>query len=159
MVQDLTRARNRLGKFLLRHSLVYGGGSTWTDRHQRWLANISFEDKALASTFMHYRATLNLRDTALEAVEEDLKAYFRTEPLGEAVLRLGAYRGVTHMGALCLGAEVFDWRPLPQGPLVHELHRPYLLGALQRAVHPPGLDHPCRQLPHPRPTHRGGLVL
>ena len=99
MVADLTRARNRLGKFLLRHSLIYRGGSTWTDRHQRWLANVHFEDKALASTFIHYRATVNLRDTTLEAVEEDLKAYFRTEPFAQAVLRLGAYRGVTHMGA------------------------------------------------------------
>ena len=114
MVADLTRARNRLGKFLLRHSLIYRGGSTWTDRHQRWLANVHFEDKALASTFMHYRATVNLRDTTLEAVEEDLKAYFRTEPFGQAVLRLGAYRGVTHMGGLCLGAEVFDWARFPK---------------------------------------------
>lgn len=114
MVQDLTRARNRLGKFLLRHSLVYRGGSNWTHRHQSWLANISFEDKALASTFMHYRATVNLRETTLEAVEADLAGYFATEPFGDAVLRLGAYRGVTRMGALCLGAEVFDWARFPK---------------------------------------------
>jgi len=114
MVQDLTRARNRLGKFLLRHSLVYRGGSTWTDRHRRWLAGLSFEDKALASTFMHYRATVNLRETTLDAVEADLAGYFTTQPFGDAVLRLGAYRGVTHMGGLCLGAEVFDWARFPK---------------------------------------------
>jgi transposase len=114
MVQDLTRARNRLGKFLLRHSLVYRGGSTWTDRHRRWLAGLSFEDNALASTFMHYRATVNLRETTLDAVEADLAGYFTTQPFGDAVLRLGAYRGVTHMGALCLGAEVFDWARFPK---------------------------------------------
>ena len=113
MVEDLTRARNRLGKFLLRHSLVYRGGSTWTIRHQRWLANVQFEGRALAATFTHYRATVNLRDTTLEAIEADLASYFRTEPFGDAVLRLGAYRGVTTMGALCLGAEVFDWRRFP----------------------------------------------
>ena len=114
MVQDLTRARNRLGKFLLRHSLVYRGGSNWTDRHRRWLAGLAFEDQALASTFMHYRATVNLRETTLEAVEADLEGYFTTEPFGDAVLRLGAYRGVTHMGGLCLGAEVFDWARFPK---------------------------------------------
>jgi transposase len=48
MVQDLTRARNRLGKFLLRHSLVYRGGSNWTDRHQRWLANVHFRGQGPA---------------------------------------------------------------------------------------------------------------
>ena len=34
MVQDLTRARNRLGKFLLRHGRVWRGGSTWTHKHE-----------------------------------------------------------------------------------------------------------------------------
>jgi transposase len=114
MVEDLTRARNRLTKFLLRHSLVYRGGSNWTIRHERWLSGLHFdEDKALASTFAHYRSTVQLRDRAREAVEDDLRGYFSTDPFADAVARLGAYRGVTHMGALCLGAEVFDWRRFP----------------------------------------------
>ena len=54
-----------------------------------------------------------LRDTALEAVEADLRGYFATDPFADTVARLGAYRGVTHMGGLCLGAEVFDWRRFP----------------------------------------------
>jgi transposase len=110
MVQDLTRARNRLTKFLLRHSLVYRGGSNWTMCHDRWLSSLNFCDKALAATFSHYRATVKLREASLHAVEADLSAYLRTDPFAEAVLRLGAYRGITHMGALSLGAEVFDWR-------------------------------------------------
>lgn len=113
MVQDLTRARNRLTKFLLRHGVVYRGGSNWTFRHERWLSGLSFDDPALTATFGHYRSTVQLRDTALEAVESDLCPYFLTEPFCDAVARLGAYRGVTHMGALCLGAEVFDWRRFP----------------------------------------------
>jgi len=114
MVEDLTRARNRLGKFLLRHSLVYRGGSTWTMRHERWLRQIHFDDRALQLSFDHYLSTVELRDTALAAVEADLQTYFATAPFADAVLRLGAYRGVTHMGALCLAAEVFDWRRFPR---------------------------------------------
>ncbi len=115
MVEDLTRARNRLTKFLLRHSLIYRGGSNWTIRHERWLSGLAFEDQALAATFGHYRSTVQLRATALEAVEADLRHYFSTDPFADAVARLGAYRGVTHMGGLCLGlgAEVFDWRRFP----------------------------------------------
>jgi transposase len=113
MVTDLTRARNRLTKFLLRHSMIYRGGSNWTIRHERWLSSLHFEDKALAATFAHYRSTVELRNTALEAVEADLRGYFPTDPFADAVARLGAYRGVTHIGALCLGAEVFDWRRFP----------------------------------------------
>ena len=113
MVEDLTRARNRLTKFLLRHSMVYRGGSNWTCRHERWLSGLSFEEKALAQTFAHYRATVRLRDSSLEAVEADLRAHLSVDPFADAVVRLGAYRGVTHMGALCLGAEVFAWRRFP----------------------------------------------
>jgi transposase len=53
------------------------------------------------------------RDSSLAAVEADLESYFDKEPFADAVLRLGAYRGITHMGGLCLGAEVFDWRRFP----------------------------------------------
>ncbi len=35
MVQDLTRARNRLSGFLLRHSVVWRGGSRWTERNEK----------------------------------------------------------------------------------------------------------------------------
>jgi transposase len=113
MVQDLIRARSRLTKFLLRHSLVYRDGSNWTFRFKRWLSGLHFEDRALAATFAHYRSTVQLRDTALSAVEADLEHYFDNEPFADAVRRLGAYRGITHMGGLCLGAEVFDWRRFP----------------------------------------------
>ena len=34
MVEDLTRARNRLTKFLLRHSMIYRDGTNWTIRHR-----------------------------------------------------------------------------------------------------------------------------
>jgi transposase len=113
MVADLTRARNRLTKFLLRHSMIYRDGTNWTIRHQQWLSGLHFEDRALAATFAHYRSTVQLRDTALEAVEADLRPYFATDPFAQAVARLGCYRGVSHMGALCLGAEVFDWQRFP----------------------------------------------
>jgi transposase len=62
MVQDLTRARNRLSGFLLRHSLVWRGGSTWTQLHERWLAGLRFGDRALASTYAHYLAAVRLRE-------------------------------------------------------------------------------------------------
>src|SRR5437660_3495272 len=72
MVEDLTRARHRLSKFLLRHSRVYRSGSAWTHKHEAWLVAQSFDEPALAVTFGHYRATVLARDAALAAVEADL---------------------------------------------------------------------------------------
>jgi transposase len=110
MVEDLTRARNRLTKFLLRHGQVWRGGSNWTLKHDAWLAKLHFEEPALATTFAHYRAVVLSREAQLTAVEADLVAWFEREPFAVAVRRLGAYRGVTHMGGLSLAAEVCDWR-------------------------------------------------
>ena len=110
MVEDLTRARNRLTKFLLRHSRVWRDGSNWTVKHQAWLGAQRFDEPALGVTFDHYRAVVSSRDAALAAVEADLRTWFDKEPFADPVRRLTAYRGVTTMGALTLQAEVCDWR-------------------------------------------------
>ena len=159
MVEDLTRARNRLTKFLLRHSMIYRGGSNWTIRHERWLSSLHFEDNALAATFAHYRSTVALRDTALAAVEADLRGYFATDPFADAVARLGAYRGVTHMGAPVSGGRGVRLAALPHRPRVHGLHRADLLGELHRADRAARRHHPRRQQPHPRSALRSGLGL
>ncbi len=113
IVADLTRAPNRLTKFLLRHGRVWRGGSNWTFRHERWVGSQHFEHPALAATFGHLRAGVQLGDSCLEAVEADLAPWWERAPFGEQVRRLATYRGVTAMGGLCLAAEVFDWRRFP----------------------------------------------
>ena len=44
--QDLSRARHRLSKMLLRRGLRYEAGSTWTDRHIDWIVRLKFDDLA-----------------------------------------------------------------------------------------------------------------
>ncbi len=53
MVEDLTRARNRLTKFLLRHGKVWRGGSNWTVKHETWLSGVELRR---ASTAHHLLA-------------------------------------------------------------------------------------------------------
>jgi transposase len=110
LVEDRTRARNRLGKFLLRHGRIWRGGSTWSIAHWQWLNTLSFDDKTLTTTYSHYRATVMARDAAVDAMDTELRVYFEQEPFGEAVLRMAAYRGVDRLGALVLAAEVGDFR-------------------------------------------------
>jgi len=101
----------------------YEAGPTGYDLHrvltslhvyQRWLDSLRLDDPALRATFVHYRATVIARDSALTAVEADLRPWCERDPFGAQVPRLAAYRGVTHLGALCLSAEVFDWRRFPR---------------------------------------------
>jgi len=110
MVIDQTRARHRLGKFLLRHGRVWRGGDNWTLRHRAWIAAQTFDDPALTATFGHYRATLAAREAAVTAIEADLVDWFTRPPFADPVARLAAYRGITHLGALTLASEVCDWR-------------------------------------------------
>ena len=72
MVEDRTRARHRLSKFLLRHGRVFGGAQAWTLAHDQWLRSLSFDDPDLTTTFRHYMAVLVARDAALSAVQADL---------------------------------------------------------------------------------------
>jgi transposase len=114
MAQDLTRARHRLSKFLLRHGRVYRDGTPWTDRHERWLASQRFDHPALTETFGHYRSTVQLRAASLAAVEADLAGWFTRAPFDDAVARLAAYRGITELGAVTIASEVGDWRRFPR---------------------------------------------
>jgi transposase len=110
MVEDLTRARNRLGKFLLRHSMIWRGGSSWTLEHRRWLESRHFEDQALALTYSHYRAVLSAREAELDATTADLRRFFELAPFSETVARLACYRGIDRLGALTIASEVCDFR-------------------------------------------------
>jgi transposase len=116
MVADRSRARLRLGGFLLRHGCIWRDGSTWTLAHERWLLAQRFNDPALATTYAHYRATLQARDAALEAIEADLATWYDRPPFAGTVARLSAYRGVTRLGALTLASEVADWRRFASAP-------------------------------------------
>jgi transposase len=116
MVADRSRARLRLGGFLLRHGRSWRDGSTWTYAHERWLVGQRFDDPALSTTYAHYRATLSARDAALEAIEADLATWYDQPPFADAVARLSAYRGVTRLGALTLASEVADWRRFATAP-------------------------------------------
>jgi transposase len=113
MVIDLTRARHRLGKFLLRHGRIWRDGENWTLKHHAWINAQKFEDPALQTTYAHYRATLSARESAVTAIEADLVGWYDREPFAETVTRLAAYRGITQLGALTLATEVCDWRRFP----------------------------------------------
>jgi transposase len=114
VVEDRRRARQRLGKFLLRHGRVYRAGAAWTVGHERWLAGQTFDEPALSATYARYRAAVSARDGELAAIEADLAVFYDRDPFADQVRRLAAYRGVDRLGALTLASEVCDWRRFPR---------------------------------------------
>jgi transposase len=93
MVEDRTRARHRLSKFLLRHGRPWRGGNAWTLTHERRLLSQRFQEPALAATDAHYRAVLAGRDAQLEAIQADLAGWYDAPPFAAAVHRPGRLPG------------------------------------------------------------------
>src|SRR3954453_4906544 len=69
VVDDRRRARQRLGKFGLRHGRIYRDGSGWTVGPERGRAAQTFTEAALAATYARYRAAVQARDAELAAIE------------------------------------------------------------------------------------------
>ena len=109
------RARQRLGKFLLRHGRVFARRHDGLDGQASPVGRQPAfrRSSALTMTFSHYRPTLIARESALSAMEADLASYYTKEPFAGQVSRLAAYRGITPLGGLTLATEVCDWQRFP----------------------------------------------
>jgi transposase len=113
VLAERKRAQQRITAMLLRHGRVWRSGSYWTQAHERWIAAQRFSEPAQGVALAHYRAALDTRRAELDAVEDELAVWADKPPLGEAVTRLGCYRGIAELTGLTLAAEVVDWRRFP----------------------------------------------
>jgi transposase len=112
MVIDQTRARHRLGKFLLRHGRVWRGGENWTLKHQAWIRPAL--RRPGADHHVHPLPGHPGRPRGRGHRDRGRsRRLFTTAPFADPVARLAAYRGITRMGALTLASEVGDWRRFP----------------------------------------------
>ena len=108
---DLTRARHRLGKFLLRRHCVYAErGGNWTRRHMIWLRQLRFEDPASQATFDSYLWAIDQLDERMLQLENQIGEFGCKEPYRESVAWLRCFRGIDMVTAMSLLAEVHDYR-------------------------------------------------
>jgi hypothetical protein len=132
MVIDQNRARQRLGKFLLRHGRVWRGGDNWTLKHLQWLERQRFDDPALTATYRHYRATLLARESAVTAIDADLAQWFTRAPVRRPGGPAGRLPRHHPTGRAHSGQRGLRLAPLPDRGTVHGLLRPGPLRVLQR---------------------------
>jgi transposase len=111
--QDETRARHRLGKFLLRHDRSWTGKTNWTKAHMEWIRQQKFEHEAQNQVLREYLRKLDEASDAVDrldaAIEEAVKGW-ALEPL---VRGYQALRGVRHLTATVIAAEIGDIRRFP----------------------------------------------
>lgn len=109
-VNARTQMRQQLKAFLLRNDLRYPGKTSWNRDFQRWLDRLVFEADARQTAFLEYRQAVRSADERVARLEKALIASiagWRFEPV---VLALMALRGIAHVAAIGLVAEIGDLR-------------------------------------------------
>lgn len=109
--QDQQRARQRLGKFLLRHGCKPPEDikKNWTQKHMDWLrAHVSFDEFALTMTFFDYVHEVEHMAERLVRLEKAIDEAVAAAPaeIQEVVADLQALRGVAKLAAVSIVAEL-----------------------------------------------------
>jgi hypothetical protein len=104
------RARNRIGKFLLRREIYWEGpGETWSRKHRSWLTSVRFADHASQATLADYLHAHDVLIARRDQVEADLAQVAVSAPCSHTVARLRCLRGIDTLTALGLCAEIGEW--------------------------------------------------
>ena len=106
---DLMRARHRLSKLLLRHGIVYYGGSAWTGKHDTWLRGQRFEQATTRLAFDSYYDTVTVTLGRRDRLDAAIEAMAADSEFTSVVRRLGCLRGVSTLTGFALAVEIGDW--------------------------------------------------
>jgi transposase len=107
---DLMRARNRLGKLLLRYDVRYEGTwDRWTDRHRAWLAKVELPERGAQATFHDYLGAIDALVIRREQLEATIAELAPASRWAGDIARLRCLRGIDTLSAVGLCAEVGDF--------------------------------------------------
>lgn len=109
--EDQQRARQRLGKFLLRHGWQRPKEikESWTQKHMAWIkSQVHFEQPASQAAFLGYVHEVEHDADRLQALEKTIDDAIAAAPaeIQEVVQALQALRGVGKIVAVTIVAEV-----------------------------------------------------
>jgi transposase len=107
--EDLLRARHRLGKLLLRRGLHYAGRN-WTPAHRRWINGLVWTQAAERLVVDDYLLAIDHLDARRIELDRRLTEIAQTAPYQAPVGWLRCFRGVDTLTAICLLAELHDFR-------------------------------------------------
>jgi transposase len=111
VVEDQTRARQRLGKFLLRLGVRAPDGiNPWTAPYLQWLARLQLDHPAQQIVLEEYRQDIEEAKQRVTRFESEIEACVSTGAQAALVGALQAMRGVKLVTAASIVAEVGDIR-------------------------------------------------
>lgn len=107
--QDERTARQRLDKFLLRHSRFWSDGTKWTKKHLAWIRSQVFEAEAQRRTLASYLTSLDQATARVDELTTDITELVQTWALAPLTTALQSLRGVQLVTAVTLAAEIGDF--------------------------------------------------
>jgi transposase len=107
--QDLSRARHRLSKMLLRRGLRYEAGKTWSDRHIDWVVRLKFDDLASRIVVGEYVNAVQQLNQRRKELEQTIEQLLPAAPFAETAYRLRCFRGLATLSAFGLCCEIGDF--------------------------------------------------
>jgi len=111
----MTRTKNRVVKQLNRIGVKYQDGKNWTQKHRRWLMQLSLADSE-AYILRAHLDTLNHLETQREEIDRRIEVVAEEEPYREGVQRLMCLRGIQLYSAMVLLTEIGDIRRFAGAP-------------------------------------------
>lgn len=108
-VRARLKARQQLKALLLRHGHRYDGKSSWTQAHERYLAEVSFAHPAQNIAFAEYRQAVREGHERVGRLTQALRTQTEDWRLKPLVAALSSLRGIDFVSAVTLTAEIGDF--------------------------------------------------
>jgi transposase len=106
----LSKARQHLQGFLLRHDKIYHGVRAWTLAYRRWLTTVHFVHPAQQIVLQEYIHAIEDAEARLDRLTGQIEELLPSWSMGPVVAALQAMRGVALVVAVTVVAEVGDFR-------------------------------------------------
>ena len=106
---DLMRARHRVSKLLLRHGIVYSGGTAWTAKHDAWLLAQRFELPGTRAAFDDAYETVVLTTGRRDRLDKQIGVLAEQGEYAALASRLACLRGVSTLTSVAVAVEIGGW--------------------------------------------------
>jgi transposase len=106
---ELMAARHRVSKLLLRHGIVYAGGTTWNRVHHRWLNQVRFDLPGTTAAFDAGLEAVRFAQARRDRLDEKITQMANDSPFTDTTRRLCCLRGISTLTGFALAVEIGDW--------------------------------------------------
>jgi len=106
---ELMAARHRVGKLLLRHGIVYAGGTTWNRVHHAWLGQVRFDLPGTTAAFDAALEAVRFAEARRGRLDEKITDMAADSPFTDVTRRLCCLRGISTLTGFALAVEIGEW--------------------------------------------------